>query len=80
VTRKEITALLTQQYGLDTATTVWLASSFTVHADIHTGTAEFGYARLGFGTKVARDLVEDFGHQDLMYELQQINRILAKSQ
>jgi hypothetical protein len=36
--------------------------------------------RLGFGTKVARDLVEDFGHQDLMYELQQINRILAKSQ
>jgi hypothetical protein len=49
-------ALLTQQYGLDT-------SSFTVYAD--TGTAEFG-----FGTKVARDLV-DFGRQGWMHELQQ---------
>jgi pimeloyl-ACP methyl ester carboxylesterase len=64
ITRKEVTAVLKDQYGLDQAMAMWLASGFAVNKE--TGKAEFG-----FDAKVARDLVEDFGRQDFMHELQQ---------
>jgi pimeloyl-ACP methyl ester carboxylesterase len=64
IKKKEVIALLTGQYGMDSPTAMWLASGFTVNKE--TGKAEFG-----FDSKTARDLVEDFGRQDFMYELQQ---------
>jgi pimeloyl-ACP methyl ester carboxylesterase len=64
ITRKEVTAILQHQYGLDVPTAAWLASGFRVRKE--TGRAEFG-----FDANVARDLVEDFGRQDFMHELQQ---------
>jgi pimeloyl-ACP methyl ester carboxylesterase len=64
VKKKEVTALLMGQYGMDQPTAMWLASGFTVNKE--TGQAEFGFC-----SKTARDLVEGIGRQDFMYKLQQ---------
>jgi pimeloyl-ACP methyl ester carboxylesterase len=64
ITGQEVTAMLKDQYGMDQPTAAWLASGFTVNS-------ETGQASFAFDTKVARDLLEGAGRQDLMYTLQQ---------
>jgi pimeloyl-ACP methyl ester carboxylesterase len=64
ITRAEVTAVLRDKYKLEQATAAWLASGFTINP-------KTGKAAFAFDTQVARELVEDAGRQEFMYQLQQ---------